>query len=200
MERWKKLAAGAIGAVAAAALGAALFYRREKATVSPDYTVERGADGFELRRYPAMLLAETVQAGPRERAMTYGFGLLADYIFAESREGRALALAMPLIVMGAGDEAWRVRLPMPRGAARESLPEPGDDVAIVAMPARRIAALRFAGRDNDALLAGKSAELQAWLREQALEGAGEPEFAFYSAPPVPGPLRHNEVMIAVGEA
>jgi hypothetical protein len=199
MERWKKVAAGAIGAVGAVALGAALFYRREKAAVSPDYTVERGTDGFELRRYPAMLLAETVQTGARERAMTYGFGLLADYIFAESREGAALALAMPLIVIGGDDGRWRIRLPMPRGVTRERLPEAGPDVTIVSVPERRVAVLRFAGRDTMALLAEKVAELRARLREEGLEGAGEPEYAFYSAPPVPGPLRHNEVMIAVGE-
>jgi hypothetical protein len=197
MQRWKKWAAGAVGAAGVAALGTWL-YRREKAAVASDYAVERGADGFELRRYPAMLLAETVQAGAREPAMTRGFGLLADYIFAESREGPALALALPLIVTEAGDGRWRVRLPMPRGTRRENLPEPEGEVAIVALPERRVAALRFAGRDNDMLLVEKTAALRAWLDEQALASAGAPEFAFYSPPLVPGPLRHNEVWVAVG--
>ena len=199
MVRWKKIAAGAIGAVGIAAIGAAWLYRREKTAVSPGYAVEKGEGGFELRRYPALLLAETVQAGPRERATTNGFGLLADYIFAESREGPAIALAMPLLVADAGEEAWRIRLPMPRGSTKAGLPDPGEGVAIVALPERRIAVTRFAGRADDALLAEKIAALGLWMREQGLEGASEPEFAFYSAPPVPGPLRHNEVMIAVGD-
>jgi hypothetical protein len=197
MVRWKKIAAGAIGVAGIAAIGAAWLYRREKAAVSPGYEVEKGEGGFELRRYPAMLLAETVQAGPRDRATTNGFGLLADYIFAESREGPAIALAMPLLVGQAGEETWRIRLPMPRGSTRESLPAPGEGVAIAALPERRLAVARFAGRTDDALLAEKIAALGLWMREQGLEGASEPEFAFYSAPPVPGPLRHNEVMIAV---
>ncbi|HWW65332.1 MAG TPA: heme-binding protein [Sphingomonadaceae bacterium] len=196
--RWKRVAAGAIGVAGVAALGMAWLYRRQQTNGAPEYAVETQGGPVELRLYAPLTVAETVQKGTRERATTSGFGLLADYIFAESREGEAIPLLMPLLVSEAGAGAWRVRLPMPHGATPESLPEPGPGVRIATLPERRVATLRFPGRVTGAVLARKAAELHDWIVERGLAAIEPAEHAYYSAPSMPGPLRHNEIMIAVG--
>jgi hypothetical protein len=42
-----------------------------------------------------------------------------------------------------------------------------------------------------------TARLETWIAQQGLKRAGEPEYAFYDAPMVPGPLRRNEVLIPI---
>lgn len=80
-------------------LGAAATYYffREKATPGPDYGVLSSEGDFEIRAYPAIVVAETVVRGHRKAALNRGFGILADYIFAKSRDGEALPMTDPVL-------------------------------------------------------------------------------------------------------
>jgi hypothetical protein len=189
-----KIAAGVIGVAAA---GAAWFYLREKSIETPAHDVIDSDGAFELRRYPVLTVAQTVQRGTRDRALGNGFGLLADYIFAESREGDEIAMTAPVLATADHDGAWRIRFVMPAALAREALPEPGAGVEIDAVPARTMAVLRFNGRAEDRELAAREAELRGWMARKGLEAAGPVEHAFYNSPFMPGPLRHNEVQIPI---
>lgn len=190
-----KILAGVAGVAAA---GAAWMYFREKSIETPDHeTIE--ADGpFEIRRYPALIVAETRQHGSRDRALGNGFGLLADYIFAESREGEEIAMTAPVFAVPTGRD-WTIRFVMPRAHAREDLPAPGRGVAIAEVPARTVAALRFGGRADDKLIVAREAELRDRLAERGITAVGPIEHAFYDSPIMPGPLRQNEVMVEIAE-
>lgn len=183
------------GAAVAAAAGAAWLYAHAKAVTRVEHEVLQSEGAFEVRRYPALLVAETVQVGSRENALSNGFGLLADYIFAETRGGEEIEMIAPLLAERTVDGAWRVRLAMPLIWTRETLPTPGEGVAIGAIAARRVAALRFSGRPGEELLARKEAELRAWMEERGLEAQKGVEHAFYTSSFIPGPFRHNEVLI-----
>lgn len=183
--------------VTAAAAGATWYYARERLTETPEYEPIVGDGAFELRRYPALLVAETVRGGARDYALKTAFGVLADYVFAESRDGEEIAMTAPVLAAPAADGTWRVRFVMPAGWTRETLPEPGIGVAIAELPARRVAAVRFSGRADDALLMRKEAELRAWMTAQGLEAAQPAEHAFYNSPAIPGPLRRNEILIEI---
>jgi hypothetical protein len=104
--RWAAKIASGIGATLAG--GAAWFYARERAVETPACeTMER--DGhFCVRRYPRLIVAEVRREGERTAALKSGFGLLADYIFAESRDGPAIAMTAPVLTEREGD-MWRVR-------------------------------------------------------------------------------------------
>ena len=67
----KTVLAGA--AVGATMLGAAvIYYFREKATPGPDYRVLSSDGDFEIRAYPAIIVAETVVRGPRKAGAQTG--------------------------------------------------------------------------------------------------------------------------------
>jgi len=187
-----KVAAG-IGAAIAG--GAAFFYVRELATEKPAFDLIEKDGACSIRRYPGVIVAETVRHGKRERALGNGFGVLADYIFAESREGEAIAMTAPVLADRRGDD-WRIRFVMPSKWTRATLPEPGPGVTIEELPARTMAAIRFAGRAGDADLARQEAALREWMLQRGL-AAGKVEHAFYNSPFIPGPLRRNEILIEV---
>jgi len=188
-----KVLAGVAGGAAA---GAAYFYFREKSIETPEHETVESEGCFEIRRYPALTVAETRQPGARDRALGNGFGLLADYIFAESRQGEEIAMTAPVFAVK-GDGDWTIRFVMPKALARDELPEPGPGVTITEVPARTVAVIRYGGRADDKLLKSREAELRAWLNEKDITAKGSIEHAFYDSPIMPGPLRQNEVMVEI---
>ncbi len=191
--RW--IAAGA----GLAAVGAAAAYAQYRQTEQPDYSVVRADADFELRDYPALVVAEVSNAGSRERASGASFRRLAAYIFAQDRPegGEKIAMTAPVLQDETKPGQWRMRFVMPSKYTLETLPPAPDDIALTQMPARRMAAVRFSGNASGRDLALMEARLREWMREARLMPAGEAEFAFYDAPMIPGPLRRNEVLIPI---
>jgi hypothetical protein len=203
----KTMLAGA--AAGATILGAAaIYYFREKATPGPDYRVLSSDGDFEIRAYPAMVVAETVVRGPRKEALREGFRILADYIFAKSRDGEALPMTVPVLQDGGDPMAsdppvfddiveggWRMRFVMPEGRTASNLPKPSQAVELVEVPARRVGAVRFGGVADDERLAEHEDRLRGWLTRQDERPEAEPEYAFYNSPMIPPPLRRSEVLI-----
>lgn len=209
---WKWLGAG----VALAGAGAAAWYARERLTERPKYRLIEEDSDIEVRDYPALLAAETIRPGNREAALEAGCGLLADYIFARSRgpevvagtassasraanEAAKIAMTAPVLADPAPNGGgWRTRFLMPAKFTRASLPNPPEDVTIVSIPARRVAAIRFGGRGDDAQLTAKEESLRRWLNKRGMVAMGPVEHGFYNSPFIPSPLRHNEVLIPIG--
>jgi DNA gyrase inhibitor GyrI len=200
-----------IGAAAGAALlGGAFYYFQERATEEPDFRTLRTDGDFQVREYPEMTIAETVVHGPRQQSLGEGFRRLADYIFAKSRPGEALAMTVP-VMQDAGDPmasdpplfddkiegGWRTRFVMPGGRSQSDLPEPSDEVELVTLAPRRVAVVSFAGRPDDRDLAEQEDRLRGWLAREGERSEAEPEYAFYNSPMIPGPLRRNEVWLAL---
>lgn len=191
--RW--IAAGAGLAV----VGAAAAYAQYRQTEQPDYALVRADAEFELRDYPALVVAEVSHTGSRERASGASFRRLAAYIFAQDRPagGEKIAMTAPVLQDETQPGEWRMRFVMPSRYTLATLPPAPADIALTQMPARRVAAVRFSGNGSARDLALMEARLRDWLAGQGLMPAGEAEFAFYDAPMVPGPLRRNEVLIPV---
>ncbi len=186
-----------------AAIGAGIFFAKDKATPRPSYDTV-GEDGeFTIREYPALTVAETVVYGvvDRKQAQNDGFRTLADYIFAKSRDGEKIAMTAPVLVdrdSSGPDEAWRVRFVMPEGENEATLPSPPAGVTLREIPARRVGAVEFSGLWTDDALESNEVGLRQWLESEGETGAGRVEYAFYDAPMIPGPLRRNEVLIPLG--
>jgi DNA gyrase inhibitor GyrI len=193
--RW--IAAGA----GLAAVGAAAAYAQYRQTEQPDFAVVRVDGDFELRDYPALVVAEVSNAGTRERASGPSFRRLAAYIFAQDRPegGEKIAMTAPVLQDEPKPGQWRMRFVMPARYTLDTLPPAPDDITLAQTPARRMAAVRFSGNASGSDLALMEARLREWMREERLMPAGEAEFAFYDAPMIPGPLRRNEVLIPVAD-
>ena len=209
MKIWKAAAIG-LGVVAVGATAAFAYYRQ--AVDQPPYRLIEKSGDVELREYAPMIVAEVTHTGDRRPALNAGFRRLAAYIFAEDRPGEEIAMTSPVmqdqseeiamtapVLQDGGDATgqWRTRFVMPAKYTMETLPTPPEDITLVEMPTRRVAAIRFSGNGNSADLAEKEGALREWLAQKDLTASGPAEFAFYDAPMVPPPLRRNEVMIPV---
>ena len=198
-------------AVAGAALiGGAFFVLQERKTEEPDYRALKTDGDFQIRDYPAITVAETVVQGPRKAALSAGFGIIADYIFAKSRPGEAIAMTVP-VMQDSGDPmasdpplfddelegAWRTRFVMPAGRSADDLPAAPESIELVDLPPRNVAVVSFSGRADDRMLADAEDRLRGWLARNGETSSAEPEYAFYNSPMIPGPLRRNEVWLGL---
>jgi len=172
--------------------------------------VREGA--FEIRDYPALVVAEVTVTGDQKEAAGKGFRLLAGYIFGGNKRKQSIAMTAPVaqepvsekIAMTApvtqtktADE-WVVRFTMPSGYRLETLPEPNDPkVHLRVTPATRFATIRFSGLARPDDVAAKTAALSAWMQQRHLRSAGPASLAQYNPPWTLWFLRRNEVMIPI---
>ncbi len=204
------LMAGA--ALAGAALIGGVFYvLQERQTEEPEFRALKTEGDFQIRDYPSITVAETVVHGARKAALGEGFRIIAGYIFATSRPGEKIDMTVP-VMQDAGDPmasdpplfddelegAWRTRFVMPAGRTADDLPDPPATIELVDMPPRKVAVVSFAGRADDRMLAEAEDRLRGWLAKNGEKADAEPEYAFYNSPMIPGPLRRNEVWLALG--
>ena len=202
------LVAGAVVA-GAALIGGAFYVLQERQTEEPDFRALKTDGDFQIRDYGAITVAETVVQGPRKQALSDGFSIIADYIFAKSRDGEKIAMTVP-VTQDAGDPmasdpplfddelegAWRTRFVMPAGrTSREFAGSRPMRSNWSIWPPRRVAVVSFPGRADDKMLAEQEDRLRGWLARNGEKAGGEPEYAFYNSPMIPGPLRRNEVWL-----
>ena len=189
----------------------------------PDYTVVEQEGSFEIREYPAVLAAEVTVQGAREDAIGDGFKRLADFIFGNNTKQTDIAMTAPVEQQSAqnvptsenipmtapveqeaaaqgGENSWTVRFIMPSKYTKQTLPKPNNDkVKIKQIPAKKVAAIRFSGRNTDANLKKHEKQLAKHIEAHNLSPKSQPTYAFYNPPWTLPPMRRNEVMVAVDE-
>lgn len=190
-----------------------LMGRPAMAAEEPVFTVVHQQGAFEVREYPPLLVAEIRLSGDRNQTGNEGFRALAGYIFGGNTRRQKMAMTAPVVQVPASGETipmtapviqtqegdvWTVRFIMPRGSTLESLPVPNDPrVHVRALPAARMAAVRFSGLAHDADVRQNTADLKNFLQSQHLRPAGPAVLARYNPPWTPWFMRRNEIMIAV---
>lgn len=201
----RRIAEVAAAAATLGVVGIAAYWLRERSVAEAEYKIVRREGSFSLRRYEPMVVASTNAQGVLPDALDGGFRRLFAYISGKRRAKNAdtAALAMTTPVTAApGDHPgeWKVRFAMPADQSRSTLPKPAKGVTIEEVPGRLIAAVRFPGRYHDrAMLNEHLEQLRAWVRSRGWDAVGEPEFAGYNSPFVPGAMRRNEWWLEVGE-
>ncbi|MDG2153400.1 MAG: heme-binding protein [Crocinitomicaceae bacterium] len=163
---------------------------------SPKYTLIKSYDGFELRQYGSMILAQTVMTSSSyETSSSTGFRTVANYIFGGNDENKKIAMTSP-VIMDMGDET-KMSFVMPKEHSMASLPEPNSDqVEILPVSPKKYAVLTFPGYANNKKIAKYSNRLLKSVKAEGLETIGNIQFMGYNAPwQVIG--RKNEVAIEV---
>lgn len=165
-----------------------------KTAPGPRYTVLRQAEGYEIRQYEAMVLAQT----PMEPGGRYGgFRRLFRYISGENAGAAKVPMTTPVLETGSLGNAIMAFV-MPQGSALEMLPSPaGEEVTLRSLPAFRAAAVRFSGWAGAERMRRKTRQLEEALERDGLRAAGPPLWAFYDPPWRPPFLRRNEVLIPI---
>ncbi len=186
---------GLVGVLLLAGCGALLA---ANSVEKPPYESVSLDGDFELRDYAEQVVAEVTTTGARQQAVSAGFGPLAGYIFAKERAGEKIAMTAPVTQTSGEGGEWVVRFIMPSEYTLETLPKPaGAQVRLETLPPRRMAAVKFSGVANDALIAEQEARLVVWMDAQGLTPRDTPTYAYYNDPFTPGFMRRNEVLVPV---
>lgn len=163
---------------------------------TPRYTLIKSYDGFELRQYGSMNLAQTVMTNSSyETSSSAGFRTVANYIFGGNDENKKIAMTSP-VIMDMGDET-KISFVMPKEHSMSSLPEPNSDrVKILTVSPKKYAVLTFPGYANNKKLKKYSERLLKRVKAEGLETTGNIQFLGYN-PPWQVIGRKNEVAIEV---
>jgi hypothetical protein len=182
------------------------------AVEEPSFQVVLKDGAFEVRDYPALVVAETTVTGGQREAAGQGFRRLAGYIFGGNRGAKKIAMTAPVAQQPAGEkiamtapvaqmrtgDAWVVRFTMPSGYTLATLPEPNDpNVNLRETPPTRYAVVRFSGLARPDAVANETAALSAWIARRQFQPTGAAILAQYNPPWTLWFLRRNEVMIPI---
>ena len=168
---------------------------------------------FELRDYPALVVAEVTVTGDQKEAANAGFRLLAGYIFGGNKRRQSIATTAPVAQQAASEKiamtapvaqmqtstgTWVVRFTMPSAYTLQTLPVPNDArVELRNIEPARFAVLRFSGLARPDDVEAKSNELLAQVTSHRLRAVGSVSLAQYNPPWTLWFMRRNEVMVEV---
>jgi hypothetical protein len=203
MKRWMLA-----GLLIVATLGSSAM-----AVETPAYKEVLHDGDFEVRDYPALVVAEVTVEGDQKEAASQGFRLLAGYIFGANKKRQSIAMTAPVAQQAVSEKiamtapvaqtqdaagSWVVRFTMPSRWTLQTLPVPDDprDTLRNTEPAR-FAVLRFSGlaRPND--VQAKSGKLLALVKSHDLHAIGPVSLAQYNPPWTLWFMRRNEVMVEI---
>ncbi|MFC4145735.1 SOUL family heme-binding protein [Micromonospora mangrovi] len=186
-------------------------------TEQQPYRVVSRHPGFELRRYPAHLVAEVRVEGPFDRAGNEAFRPLAGFIGGANRSRRQIGMTAPVVQEPAGSQkiamtapvvqeegdragSWLVRFVMPASFTAATLPEPEDPrITVRQIPEELAAAARFSGRWTTEAFERRATALGRAVTDAGLSPAGAVRYARFDPPWKPWFLRRNEVLLPVTE-
>lgn len=163
---------------------------------TPAYTIEKRVGDFEVRQYPALVVAQFNADGSRRTAVRQAFSPLARYIFAKDREGEKIAMTAP-VMQEPSNAGWTVSFIMPKDRTLADLPAPTGAVTLAQQAPRRMAVVRFSGVWTDRKFQEAERRLRQWIVSEGLRPVGAAEFGYYNDPFTLPAWRRNEVLIEI---
>lgn len=182
-----------------------------------DYTVVQQMSGYEVRQYPAHIVAQTTVQGSYEEGLNSGFSIVAGYIFggntkqesiamtapvmsqkgSGAKVGESIAMTAPVVAMADGD-SQTISFSMPRSYTLDTLPTPTDPrVQIVMVPAKKYAVRQFSWYRSDARVKSMQEELLSALARDGITPKSSVGYAGYNAPGTPPWMTRNEVLVEI---
>lgn len=179
------------------------------------YVVEKKDGDVEVRQYAPQVVAEIIVDGTMEDAGNKAFRPLFNYISGANRtqgkiamtapvgqqaEGQQIAMTAP-VGQKAVSNQWAVTFTMPTNFTLATLPVPTDQrVRLRAIPARRMAAVRYSGTWSQKRYVRNLARLREWMKVNGLIATGDPVWARYDPPFTPWFMRRNEILVPIDPA
>ena len=182
-----------------------------------DYTVLQKKDGYEIREYPAHIVAQTTVQGSYGESMSSGFRIVAGYIFGGNTKkesiamtapvvaqkgevkkvSESIAMTAPVVAITEGD-SQTISFGMPRSYTLETLPTPNDSrVKIVMIPAKKYAVMQFSWYRSDTRVKSMQERLLSALARDGVVAEGSTAYAGYNAPWTPPWMNRNEVLVEI---
>ena len=197
-----------LSATAALMIGATI---KAQATEEAKYSVVLQDGEFEVRDYAPSVQAEVTVEGSREEAGNRAFQALFQYISGANRSRQKIAMTAPVgqsekiamtapVGLSGSPSGWVVSFMLPAEFSPDTAPEPTNaKVSLRALPARRMASVRYAGGDDEATYQKHFQALQAWIDKRQLKTTGEWVWARYNAPFTPPFWRRNEILMTLSD-
>jgi effector-binding domain-containing protein len=177
------------------------------------YSVIEKKDTYEVRLYPAHIVAQTTVKGSYKEALNEGFRIVAGYIFGGNTKKESIAMTAPVVEEKAVSESIAMTAPvmatvegeshtiafgMPKSYTLDTLPVPNDSrIEIVTIPEKKMATIRFSWYRTDARVQSKKQELLDALKKDDILVVGEPQYAGYNAPWTPPWMMRNEILVEI---
>jgi effector-binding domain-containing protein len=178
-----------------------------------EYSVVEKKAGYEIRLYPAHIVAQTTVKGSYGEALNEGFRIVAGYIFGGNTKKQSIAMTAPVVEKKTESESIAMTAPvvatmegethtvafgMPKSYTFDTLPTPNDSrVKLVTIPEKKMAVMTFRWYRTDARVLSTKQELLDVIKKDGLVVVGEPQYAGYNAPWTPPWMTKNEVMIEI---
>ena len=182
-----------------------------------DYTVVKKMNDYEIREYPAHIVAQTTVQGSYRESMSSGFRIVAGYIFGGNTKKESIAMTAPVVaqkgdvkkvsesiamtapVVATNDgNSQIISFGMPRSYTLETLPTPNDSrVKIVTIPAKKYAVIQFSWYRSDARVKSMQERLLSVLARDGVVAEGSTAYAGYNAPWTPPWMIRNEVLVEI---
>ena len=183
-------------------------------TEQAKYSVIKQALGYEIRNYPAHIVAQTVVEGTSVNGYAFnkGFSIIAGYIFGGNVKRQSIAMTAPVIAQGSSEKiamtvpvtasatgtSQVVSFVMPSGYTLATLPIPNDSrIKLVEVPEQKMAVLKFSWYRTDTRFEKMKNQLFADLARDNITVIGMPIFAGYNPPWTPPWMNRNEIMFQV---
>lgn len=166
-------------------------------TESQPYQVIRAEKAFQIRYYPAAVMAKIASTSKSYRDLgSSGFSKLAQYIFGGNSENKQIAMTSP-VHMDIGDSLSTMAFVMPGHYKQEDLPQPNSaEVLLQTVEAEYVAALSFGGFASTAKVEKHKRKLQKLLEAKGIAYYGNFRLLGYN-PPYQIINRRNEIIVSV---
>jgi hypothetical protein len=181
----------------------------------PSFELLAQEDGFQIRRYPSLIVAETAMPPPSSDGDrdSSPFMTLAGFIGVLSTPANhapgteePVPIAMTAPVLSPGDST-KMSFVMPREFTMESMPVPNDPAVTVSeLPSTVYAVTTFSGWAREEEMQAQATALLDKLDAKGMalkrDAAGKPVWlqARYDSPWVPAEKRTNEVLVELEHA
>ena len=155
-----------------------------------NYKIIRTLDSVEIRQYPDLIYASYFSPSGNNSQ----FRVLANYIFGGNDKNDQIGMTSPVNIRLSSKNKEMMFL-MPERYEMESLPTPNsNEIDIVKMDSRKVAAIRFSGYSNDTKVKLKKQELIDTLEKYDIAYSDEFELLVYDSP-YKVLNRRNEVIV-----
>ncbi len=166
-------------------------------TETQDYKVIRSEKLFDIRYYPAVIMAKIFSTSKSYRELSSsGFGTLAKYIFGGNGEKKQISMTSP-VHMEIGDSLSSMSFVMPSQLKKEDLPKPNNaEIIIETSEPQYVAAIGFGGFGTTESINKYKAILENELKDRGLTYYGNFRYLGYN-PPYQLFGRRNEVIVTL---
>ena len=166
---------------------------------TPEYTLIKKENGFEIRQYESMIIATTQVQSEYRNATSIGFRRIANYIFGGNATGMNIEMTAPVFTNTPDlQEIYEIQFVMPSEHSIKDLPKPNtDNVSIKRVNLGKTAVLRFGGWATRDRASHYKNELRDLLYANGYKTNRAYMVAQYNSPWAIPPFRKNEIIVQI---